>query len=455
MVRRLYLRLYFAFLGVLVAIITLTVAVNYFVGRPIFGFLRAGPRMASHLTRMLPSLDRREMLDRAVQEMHDELGVDVAVVAPDGTVVASAGQPIPVDPAMLAKARKGPGWLPGRGVVGGPVRGTPGAVVVARLPIPENAGRAAVLRAALFLLGLLAVSLALIYPLSRSITRPVEKLTAAVQAYGRGDLSRRSGLGDLKDEVGQLARSFDEMADRIQSARRAERELLANVSHELRTPLARMKVALELIEAPDESVKRRLASVGEEVDELDRLIADILTATRLDLAALPLHKIRLKAADLVDKARLRALALQPALLVEARVEPGLEMEADEALLSRALDNLLDNARKYGNGSAIEVDARREGGEAVLAVRDHGPGIPAEELGHVFDPFFRGDSARGRASGFGLGLALARKVAEAHGGGTKAGNAQGGGALIELRVPSAPQGRGAGPDPAATEGTAKI
>ncbi len=434
--RRLYLRLYFAFLGVLVAIFTVTGAINFlFFGRSPFGVFRSGPRMANHLARMLPPLERPEALGRIVAEMHDELGVDVAVISADGAVVASAGQPIALDSVTLLKARRGPGWL-GWGIVGAPVRGTTGAVVIARLPIPA---RTAALRAALLLLGTLAVSLALVYPLSRSITRPIEKLSAAVQSYGRGDFSQRSGLGDLKDEVGQLARSFDEMADRIETARRAERELLANVSHELRTPLARMKVALELIVPPDDAVKKRLAVVGEEVDELDRLIADVLTATRLDLAALPLHKVRLKAADLVDKARLRALALQPALPVEARVEPGLEMVADEALLSRALDNLLDNARKYGNGSPVEVEARREGADVLLSVRDHGPGIPAEEIDRVFDPFFRGDSARGHAGGFGLGLALARKVAEAHGGGATAANVEGGGARIQLRVPTATEG----------------
>jgi signal transduction histidine kinase len=415
----------------LIAVITVTAAINYFVGRPFFGFFRAGPRIANHIGRMLPSMERRDGLERAVAEMHEELGVDLAVLAPDGRVLASAGAPIAVDDVSLAKSRREPGWL-ARGVVGGPMGDAPGAVVLARLPIPENAARKAALRVSLLLVGMLLVSLLLIYPLSRSITRPLERLTAVVQAYGRGDLSQRSGLGGLKDEVGQLARSFDEMADRIQTARRAERELLANVSHELRTPLARIKVAMELIEPQDESVKKRLAAVEEEVDELDRLIADVLTATRLDASALPLHKVRLKAADLIEKARQRALSLS--LAVEARVEPDLIIEADEALLSRALDNLLDNARKYGNGSPVEVEARREGAQAIVAVRDRGPGIPAEELEHVFDPFFRGNTAR--ASGFGLGLALARRVAEAHGGSAKAANAEGGGARIELRLPAA-------------------
>ena len=107
---------------------------------------------------------------------------------------------------------------------------------------------------------------------------------------------------------------------------------------------------------------------------------------------------------------------------------------DDALLSRAVDNLLDNARKYGNGSPIEVTAASDGGQAVLAVRDRGPGIPEKDLERVFEPFFRGEGAPARAAGFGLGLALASRVAEAHGGTARAQNAEGGGARIELRLP---------------------
>ena len=236
--------------------------------------------------------------------------------------------------------------------------------------------------------------------------------------------------------MGRLARTFDEMADRIQAARKAEKELLANVSHELRTPLARIKVALELIDAPDSGVRRRLATIEEEVDELDRMVADVLTATRLDLAALPLRKVPVDVAALIEKARQRVLALDPSLRIDARVEPGLTVLADEALLSRALDNLLDNARKYASGTPVELEARRQDGDVVLAARDHGPGIPPDDLPRLFDPFFRGEGAPGRPEGFGLGLALARRVAEAHGGSAQAHNAEGGGARIELRFPAA-------------------
>jgi two-component system OmpR family sensor kinase len=431
--RRLYLRLYLAFLGVLLAVVLVVSAIAFLTGRPFFALNRGGPRFAAHLARMLPPPSEPVALQRAAEEIHEELGMDVTLIGPGGVVLAAAGRPIelPEFPA-LDQVRRGGNWV-APGIVAAPARG--GALLLARLPLPEGAARRAVSRAALLLLGALAVSLALVYPLSRSITRPLEKLTAVVEEYGRGDLSRRSGLSG-EDEVGRLARSFDEMADRIQAARRAEKELLANVSHELRTPLARIKVAMELIDAPDPGVRRRLSTIAEEVDELDRLIADVLTASRLDLAALPLRKVHIDLAALIDRSRQRVLALDPGLRVDASVEPGLSVDADDGLLSRAVDNLLDNARKYGNGSSIEVTATRDGEQAVLAVRDRGPGIPEQDLGRVFEPFFRGEGAPALAAGFGLGLALASRVAEAHGGAARAQNAEGGGARIELRLPIA-------------------
>ena len=419
-------RLYFAFLGVLLAIVAVTVGINFFFGRGPLG--HPGPFLAGHVARVL---DHAEDLDRAVDEAHDALGVDLAVVDRDGAIVASAGAPIDLPSLERLRSLHGPEWVRPPRLSGTPLRMRPGLVVLVRVDATRF-----LLRPLLLLAAVLLVSFALVYPLSRSITRPLEKLTAVVESYGRGDLSQRSGLGEMHDEVGKLARSFDEMADRIQAARKAEKELLANISHELRTPLARMKVALELIRPPDDAVRKRLADLGTEVDELDRMIADVLTASRLDLAELPLRKVRLNAGDLVRKSLGRALQLEPALDVESRIDPELSVEADEALLVRAVDNLLDNARKYGDGKGVEIEARRDGAQAVFAVRDHGPGIPEADLPRVFDPFFRGEGVRGRATGFGLGLALARRVAEAHGGNASAANAEGGGAQIELRLPAA-------------------
>jgi signal transduction histidine kinase len=438
--RRLYLRLYLAFLGVLVAVLAVSIGITVLFGRaPIHFFFRQAPRFAVHLARALPPLDDTAALTRALVQFHDELGIDALVVDLRGLPLASAGTPIPApDSRVLVAAQRGPSWMPRPPLLGAPVRARRGApvqaILIVRLP-PE--GARAILRPLTWLAVVLLVSLALIYPLSRSITRPIERLTAAAEAFGGGELSARSGVKS-DDEVGKLARSFDEMAARIQAARKAEKELLANVSHELRTPLARVRVALELIQPRDDEVGRRLSMVAEELDELERLIADVLITSRLELAQAPLQRALVSAVQLVEKGRQRVLALEPERPVQAEVQPGLEVLADEPLLARALDNLLDNARKYGGGprSPIRVDARQENGEAVIAVSDAGAGIPAGELERIFDPFYRGNAARARETGFGLGLALARRIVEAHGGSIRASNEPGGGARIEMRLPAA-------------------
>ncbi|MFL5249740.1 MAG: ATP-binding protein [Myxococcales bacterium] len=433
--RRLYLRLYLAFLGVLLAVFALTLGASFLLGRGGLGYFRQGPRFAEHLTRSLPAENEKEGTARAVLQIHDELGVDVSVVDLDGNFIATAGRPIVVDPESFGQPRRNTSWNVRSGVFAAPVRqrrgGPPTSYLLVRVPEGTRA-----VRLVAWLSAVLLVSLALVYPLSRSITRPLERLSAAAESFGRGDRSVRSGINS-DDEVGRLAQSFDEMANRVEATRKAEKELLANVSHELRTPLARIRVAMELIEPRDDNVQKRLSVVAEELDELERLVADVLTASRLDLLESPIKRDRFSAQALVEKGRSRILALEPDRDVQADVQEGLALEGDERLLARALDNLLDNARKYGGGpeKPIRVEARREGTEAVLAVSDAGEGIPPEELERIFDPFYRGTSARHRASGFGLGLALARRVAEAHGGRIHAQNRSGGGARIELRIPA--------------------
>jgi two-component system, OmpR family, sensor kinase len=272
-----------------------------------------------------------------------------------------------------------------------------------------------VLVAVLFVIALASV------PLARSIAAPVEQLTRAARALGAGDLSTRARVR-ARGEVGELARAFDEMAERIEAQVKSEKEMLANVSHEVRTPLARIRVALELAAEGDlERARRFLGEIGADLDELDRLVEDVLSTARLDLAAQGGTKLRQEPVDLklvlADAGR-RFAERWPGRVLRSEVGEGLPvLLGDAALLRRLLDNLLDNAAKYsGSEAPVGLFARAVPTEVLLEVRDRGIGIAPEDLGRLFTPFFRTDRSRARGTGgVGLGLALARRIARAHGG----------------------------------------
>jgi signal transduction histidine kinase len=221
------------------------------------------------------------------------------------------------------------------------------------------------------------------------------------------------------DELSELTRAWNEMAERVEQLVRGQKELLANVSHELRSPLARIRVALALLPEHAESAAR-LRDVEGDLGELDALIDAVLTTARLEGARLPLAPARVDVRALLTAIAERAAADPATAGCEVRVEPGpaFELEADGALLKRALWNLVENAAKYG---APPITLRAEAGEvnARIVVTDEGSGIPPGERSRVFEPFYRaGDKAHtpgGAARGFGLGLTLVRRVAEVHGG----------------------------------------
>ena len=223
------------------------------------------------------------------------------------------------------------------------------------------------------------------------------------------------------DELGALTRAFNDMAERVERLVHGQQELLANVSHELRSPLARIRVALALLPR-DGDTEGRLRDVETDLGELDRLIEDVLTTARLDATGLPRHPVAVDVAALLAELRERA-AHDPAAAgtrVEVAPGPAPDLTADPALLKRALWNLVENAAKYG-APPITLAARRDGEAVRLSVTDWGEGIAPAERERVLAPFYRLDRARtpsaaGEAPhGFGLGLTLARRVAEAHGG----------------------------------------
>jgi signal transduction histidine kinase len=309
--------------------------------------------------------------------------------------------------------------------------------------VPLGLGMAQ-LAAALLVLALLSI------PLARSITAPLEKLGALTRAFGAGDLSARSGLQG-GDEIGDLARAFDDMAERVINLRKAEKELLANVSHELRTPLARIRMALELVrEGNTQRATGYLADIEEDLEELEHLLDDITTTARLELsrgsgsgsadALPPLRKKRLSGQELVDAARARFEKRLPQRRLACNVASSApDIDADANLLRRVLDNLLDNAAKFSDpDTTIAVSAAQgEDGALVLTVEDAGIGLQEAELERIFEPFYRTDRSRARATGgVGLGLALARRIASAHGGSISAESEPERGSRFRVTIPAA-------------------
>jgi len=280
-------------------------------------------------------------------------------------------------------------------------------------------------------------------PLARSIAAPVERLTAAARALGSGDLSARAGVKG-RAEVGELGRAFDEMAERLERLVRGEQELLANVSHELRTPLARIRVALELAAEGDVAKARRyLTEIGTDLDELDRLVEDVLAAARLDLAAgggpaWPLTRAPVDLDVVLAEAAARFREANPGRALDLALPATLPaVDGDASLLRRLVANLLDNAAKYSEPPApvTLAAAAREGG-VELEVRDRGIGIDAADLSRVFTPFFRTDRSRARGTGgVGMGLALARRIAEAHGGTIAVESPPGEGTTFRVSIPT--------------------
>lgn len=288
---------------------------------------------------------------------------------------------------------------------------------------------------------------------ARWIVRPLEALSRAARALGDGDLAARTGL-TRSDELGAVARSFDEMAERIQKLLQEERELLANVSHELRTPLARIRVALEIAgEANEEAGRITLGEINTDLTELEGLVDDIITTTRLRIeetgngqpagSPMALHLQDVTPAALCEKALELFLKRHPLRVLEAFVEESLPpIWADPVLIRRAIDNLLENADKYSPDPQAPVILRAEAnGSAVLfEVRDMGVGIPEEDLPHIFMPFFRSDRSRSRAfGGVGLGLTLAKRIVEAHGGSIDATSKLGVGTVVRIALPIASDG----------------
>jgi two-component system sensor histidine kinase CpxA len=281
----------------------------------------------------------------------------------------------------------------------------------------------------------MAAAVLLCYWLAFHLTSPVRRLQKAVERFGRGDLAARVG-STRRDELGQLARTFDRMAGRIETLLQAERRLLMDISHELRSPLARLGVAVELARTGDDA-EAALDRIQKESDRLNALVGQLLQVTRAegDPSSLRREPVRLdQLLELVvEDSRIEAAARGCALKLEMR--EALTVEGDPELLRRAVENVIRNAIRYSpREAAVEVSLACHNGAALVGVRDYGPGVPEDSLPRLFDPFYRVESDRDRTSGgIGLGLSIARRAIDLHKGSIRARNAQPG-LAVELEMP---------------------
>ena len=310
-------------------------------------------------------------------------------------------------------------------------------LLIYRIPHPElDAWHRESLLWPLSALGIALVVLTLFSLLvTLSITRPLGRLRGAVHDLGQTTYQQNSlaRLASRRDEFGVLANDFNRMGARLQSLIGSQRQLLRDVSHELRSPLARLRIALALAERAGPEQREALwPRLTRECDRLEALISEILALARVDAEQAKAEPIDLSA--LLLNVQKDALLNAPEQDIHLDSEPGLTLQGWPTLLERALDNLLRNAQRFNPpGQPIELKATGDSERVVISVRDHGPGVAGEHLEQLGKPFFRAPGQS--AAGHGLGLAIARRAVERHGGSLTLGNHPQGGFVATLTLPS--------------------
>lgn len=292
----------------------------------------------------------------------------------------------------------------------------------------------------------LLVSLVAAAVLARHIAQPVRQLRQAFDdaADGKLDQHLAGRMGRRRDEMAQLAQDFDRMTERLRLLMDGERKLLHDVSHELRSPLARLQAAIGLTRQQPARSAQMLERIERESMRMDQLVGEILTLSRLESAiALPPHA---QAAVDID-------ALLTEITEDAAFELGQQdrmahytgagpciVSGNRDLLRRAVENVVRNALRFSaEGTPVRISAQVDAAQMLLvSVCDRGPGVPDGELDHIFAPFYRA-AAGGEAGGYGLGLAIARRVVESHGGTIRARNRDGGGLCVDMVLPLAMSG----------------
>jgi signal transduction histidine kinase len=268
-------------------------------------------------------------------------------------------------------------------------------------------------------------------------SRPIRALRGAFESAAAGDLAPK--FGDAKmavagDELAELGQDFDRMSAQLRALMEGQRRLLHDVSHELRSPLARLQAAIGLAHQQPDKIQASLERIERESVRMDRLVGELLTLSRLEAASAPLTMEAVDLVEMVDQ-----------IADDARFEAGARVDVDAPLpvtvrcapdlLWSAIENIVRNAVKHGGAdSAVDVALHPEDGKVHVEVLDRGPGIDEEHLGEVFEPFFRSNPMQNNVDGHGLGLAIAKRVVETHGGRITAANRAGGGLRVTITLP---------------------
>jgi signal transduction histidine kinase len=307
------------------------------------------------------------------------------------------------------------------------------AVTVVVVSVGDNAGITS------WLTGLIAavLALAMVQLLAHGMTFPLREMVDAARAMSAGDYGRRV-TATSRDEVGELARAFNTMAEELAEVDRLRRDLVANASHELRTPLGALQATLEnLVDGVETADPATLAAALRQVERLGSLVEQLLDLSKLESGAVPLERGPVAARPLLEEvvaewrqeAEARRLRLAVVVLPES-----LALRADHERIQQVLRNLVANAVRHSpDGGRLIVKAAAAGDHVELEVVDEGPGIAPGERGRVFERFYRADAARS-GGGAGLGLAIARWIVELHGGAIRAEDAQPHGCRMVVELP---------------------
>jgi len=422
--RHLYLQIYAAFLGVAVlcaavAAVSAHLAVNDLQPS------RYKVAVAELLAESLPR-EAGPKLQTALRRLGDRLKVDIVIFDPRGAVLATTNTGL----LRRTRATQSQDWTQAPGDDAMRLRLPDGRILAAVLRGHDQGSHKRRFLALLFAI-LIAAAIGC-YPIARRITRRLERLQRSVDRFGSGDLRSRVSVHG-RDEVAQLAGSFNRAFARIEELMEAQRRVLASASHEFRSPMARLRMAIELLSdgqpTDQEARSKLLADSIHDIEELNALVEDVLLSARLEGRAPSRPLVKL---DLTALLRVAAERVSVAVTGEA-----ISVMADERLLLRLLRNLFENAVRHGAGTPIDASVQRDGERVLLRVSDRGPGVAEADRERIFEPFYRPEGHReGVDGGVGLGLALVRQLATHHHGTVRCYPREGGGTCFEVSLPIA-------------------